>query len=457
MDRRSATVSRRVIAWIVPVLVAATVFVAGSRTPAHALNLTANAGSDGVYLDQQTGGQPTRFQFEATEDASDTISAMTLTFPAGFDLSKASADIVTIQLPLTRVDVTSTVQISGETVSFKFDPPIAPAPKTTTDVSIYVHNVMTPSLGATYTLGVTYVSNGDTKPIPGVTFTYASPNYGQNIATWLDGQPWVKAWNSVPLFNQFLQPQLAVIAFTTVWQGWLISLALVIIAFPLAICGGLTLAFMKMSKIPPVRWVASIYINVVRGTPLFLQIAIVFVGLPIAGATIIAKQWFVAGFAVLALNSSAYLAEIFRAGIQSISKGQFEAASSLGMTYPQSMAYVIIPQTVKRVLPTMTSEFILLFKDTALLSAFGVFELLLWSNGLVSHSGDITPFMVAAVYYLIVTVPLINLVGRLEARLAQSEGGQTPVTALKRGRSWAPAAAGPASSLEASSVEHESR
>ena len=87
----------------------------------------------------------------------------------------------------------------------------------------------------------------------------------------------------MPLFNQFFQPQLAVIAFTTVWQGWLISLALVIIAFPLAICGGLTLAFMRMSKIPPIRWIAGIYINVVRGTPLFLQIAIVFVGLPIAG------------------------------------------------------------------------------------------------------------------------------------------------------------------------------
>ena len=168
-------------------------------------------------------------------------------------------------------------------------------------------------------------------------------------------------------------------------------------------------------------------------------------------------QWFVTGVIVLALNSSAYLAEIFRAGIQSINRGQFEAASSLGMTYPQAMAFVIIPQTVKRVLPTMTSEFILLFKDTALLSAVGVFELLLYSNSLVSRSGNITPFMVAAVYYLIITVPLINIVGRLEAKLAQSEGGQTPVAPSKRGRTWQPAAAGPISSLEASSVEHESR
>ena len=160
---------------------------------------------------------------------------------------------------------------------------------------------------------------------------------------------------------------------------------------------------------------------------------------------------------MLAFNSSAYLAEIFRAGIQSINRGQFEAASSLGMTYPQSMAFVIIPQTVKRVLPTMTSEFILLFKDTALLSAVGVFELMLYSNNLVARSGNITPFMVAAVYYLIITVPLINIVGRLEAKLAQSEGGQTAAPPSKRGRTWQPASAGPIEALEASSVEHESR
>jgi polar amino acid transport system substrate-binding protein len=105
----------------------------------------------------------------------------------------------------------------------------------------------------------------------------------------------------------------------------------------------------------------------------------------------------------------------------------------------------------------MTSEFILLFKDTALLAAVGVFELMLYSNNIVAQTGNITPFMVAAVFYLIVTVPLINLVGRLEARLALSEGGQTPVAPSKRGRGWVPAAAGPITSFEASSVEHESR
>jgi polar amino acid transport system substrate-binding protein len=176
-----------------------------------------------------------------------------------------------------------------------------------------------------------------------------------------------------------------------------------------------------MAKLWPLRFIASAYINVIRGTPLFLQIYIAFVGLPIAGFR---APLFITGIVVLALNSSAYLAEIFRAGIQSINKGQFEAASSLGMTYAQSMAYVIVPQTVKRVLPTMTSEFILLFKDTALLSAVGVFELMLYSNSIATRSGNLTPFMVAAVYYLIITIPLINWVASLESKLAVSEGGQ---------------------------------
>jgi len=181
------------------------------------------------------------------------------------------------------------------------------------------------------------------------------------------------------------------------------------------------LAFMKMSKVWVVRIVSAAFVNVIRGTPLFLQIFIAFIGLRIAG---LRASDFITAVIVLALNSSAYLAEIFRAGIQSINKGQFEAAASLGMTYPQSMINVIIPQTVKRVLPTMTSEFILLFKDTALLMAVGVFELMMYSNTIVARTGNLTPFVVAGAYYLIVTIPLINIVGRLEVRLAISEGAQ---------------------------------
>ena len=126
---------------------------------------------------------------------------------------------------------------------------------------------------------------------------------------------------------------------------------------------------------------------------------------------------------ILAMNSSAYLCEIFRAGIQSIPKGQFEASRSLGMNGAQTMLFVIIPQTVRRVIPTMTSEFILLYKDTSLLAAVGVMEVVMYAKTIVASTGSITPYIVAACFYLVITLPLAKLVGMLEAKLAGSDSG----------------------------------
>jgi polar amino acid transport system substrate-binding protein len=248
-----------------------------------------------------------------------------------------------------------------------------------------------------------------------------------------------------------------VVASTTVeFSGWLLSMFLVMVGFPLAIPLGLALAFAKMAKLGLVRFISSAYVNVIRGTPLFLQMYIAFFGLPLMG---INPNKFVLGISVLALNSSAYLAEIFRAGIQSISKGQFEAAESLGMNYWQSMQYVVVPQTVKRVLPTMTSEFILLYKDTAMLSAVGVFELMLFSKNLSANSGNVTPYVVAAGFYLLVTTPLIRYVRSLEEHLAIAEGGAA-ASETKPKKPKAPrktASAGPETDLQASVAVHESR
>ena len=124
------------------------------------------------------------------------------------------------------------------------------------------------------------------------------------------------------------------------------------------------------------------------------------------------------------MNSSAYLCEIFRAGIQSISKGQFEAARSLGMNGAQTMLYVIIPQTVRRVIPTMTSEFILLYKDTSMLAAVGTMEIVMNAKTIVASTGSITPYVVAACFYLIITLPLAKVVGNLESRLASNDTGK---------------------------------
>jgi polar amino acid transport system substrate-binding protein len=409
----------------------------------------------GITLDQETGGQLTRFTFIASTDASPGVSSLTLSFPQGFDLSKATPQAVLVRQPdLARLPIKYTTERTGRAITLHFNPSL----KTSADqLQVKISDVLTPLNGGTFDLGMQYVSGGVSTKQSGVTFAFETPPVGEVISRWFDTQPWVAQWNSVQFMNLFLQPQFGILTLTTVWVGWLLSIGLVVVAFPLAIVGGLMLAFMKMAKIPPVRWIAAIYINVIRGTPLFLQITIAFVGLPIAGLRL---PQIPTAVVVLALNSSAYLAEIFRAGIQSINKGQFEAASSLGMTYAQAMGYVVVPQTVKRVLPTMTSEFILLFKDTALLSAVGVFELMLYSNNLVSRSGNITPFVVAACFYLVITVPLINLVARLEAKLAISEGGQAASDNAKKGRNWwrwRPTSAGLEAEFLASPAEHESR
>jgi len=403
-----------------------------------------------LTLSQTSGGKPTRFTF--TTVPTQQLDSIALTFPDGFDLTDITVDVVTLD-GLKRIPIEAKQEIAGQTVKLTFTPPMTAG----LDLRVQVFQVVLPMKGGQHNVSVDYVSAGVAGRTTTPPFSFETLTTTEAISSWLDQQSWVKSWNSVKFLNFFLQPQMIVTSVPLLFTGWLMSIALVAVAFPFAIGGGLLLAFAKMSKIWPIRFVSNVYINVIRGTPLFLQIFIAFVGLPIAGLT--GVPLFPTGVLVLALNSSAYLAEIFRAGIQSINKGQFEAANSLGMNYAQAMAFVIIPQTVKRVLPTMTSEFILLFKDTAMLMAVGVFELMLYSNILATKSASLTPFVVAAVYYLIVTVPLINWVGSLERRLAVSEGGlaASESTPGRRRWRWRPASAGSATEMQASVAKHESR
>jgi His/Glu/Gln/Arg/opine family amino acid ABC transporter permease subunit len=414
-----------------------------------------------ITMDQETGGQLTRFTIVTNGTETDaSVSSMDFVFPEGFDASKVKTR-VTILEGLTRIPITVTGGPKGRTVALAFEPAVPP--NSTLRVELY--DVMTAETGGSYPLLIEYSTETTIAGVPVVErrtddslrLVYRTPAPQELIARWMDKQKPIQSWNNIKALGMFFKPQMIVLAIPLLFAGWLLSIALVAVAFPIAIAGGLGVAFMKMSKIPPVRWIAAAYINVIRGTPLFLQIVVAFTGLRMAG---IRASDFVTGVIVLAINSSAYLAEIFRAGIQSIHKGQFEAASSLGMSYWQAMQYVIIPQTVKRVLPTMTSEFILLFKDTSLLAPVGVFELMLFAQNRVARGGNLTPFVIAAVYYLIVTIPLINWVTSLERRLAVSEHGHTPDEPKRRGGlfgRWAPASAGPVEDFEASVAEHESR
>ena len=373
------------------------------------------SGGDGVI-----GGQNTRLTWEGTVGVEGGVSSVTLSLPEGASFD-GSTTRVTVLSGLDRVNVESKAEPKGDSVTVSFATPVP----TGALLRLEVTDMKFPSAGGDYKVGGSYVSasgaKGTLDESPSIAVIANTPV--QAIVNWLDAQPWVDAWNSVPFLNMFFKPQLMVTSFVSLFWGWLLCLLLVIIAYPFAIALGLLFAMMKISHIRILRILASIYINVLRGTPLFLQIYIMFFGLPMMGINIDNN---VLGVIVIAINSSAYQAEIFRAGIQSIPQGQYEAAASLGMNRGQTMFTVILPQMVRRVIPTVTSDFITSYKDTSLLSSVGVMELMMFSKNLTTVSGNITPYVAAAIYYLIVTIPLIKVVGIVERRMADSERGGGP-------------------------------
>lgn len=194
-------------------------------------------------------------------------------------------------------------------------------------------------------------------------------------------------------------------------DGTLMTLFIFFITIILSIPLGLLLALARISRFKGVRKSVGVYIWLLRGTPLLLQLFFVYYGLPSFG--IILERVPSACIAFI-LNYAAYFAEIFRAGIQSIDRGQHESAKVLGFNYWQTMTRIILPQMIKRVLPPVSNETITLVKDTALVYAIGVGELLRATKTAVSRDAVTTPFLVAAVFYLVMTLILTKLFDYLE-------------------------------------------
>lgn len=365
------------------------------------------------------GGMDTRLTWEGTVDEGEEVTAITLSLPEGATFDGSSTR-VTVLDGLSRTNVEGEAVPSGSEITVSFSEPIVAGSL----VRLEITNMQFPSAGGDCVVSGSYESAdgehalADSAPIATIANTPL-----QMLVNWLDGQPWVQAWNSNQFLGMFLKPQLLVTSFSSLAPGWVLCLGIVVISYPFAIALGLLFAMLKISKWRVLRAIAVVYINVLRGTPLFLQIYIMFFGLPMVGINIDNN---VLGVIVMAINSSAYLAEIFRAGIQSIPQGQYEAAASLGMNYIQTMFSVILPQTVRRVIPTVTSDFITAFKDTSLLSSVGVMELMMFSKNLTTVTGNITPYVAAGIFYLIVTLPLIKVVGMVEENIARSERGSGP-------------------------------
>ncbi|MGI6678379.1 MAG: amino acid ABC transporter permease [Dehalobacterium sp.] len=176
---------------------------------------------------------------------------------------------------------------------------------------------------------------------------------------------------------------------------------------------GVLAAIGKVSGPKILKKILFLYTWIVRGTPLLLQLFFVFFGLPVLG---IKLPYFAAAILTYSLNYGAYLTEIFRGGIESIDKGQYEASKALGFSYSQTMRRIIIPQTVRRVLPPTCSEAINLVKDTPMLALLGMADLLRISNQIFTRDFNITPYILAFIIYLMISSVLVRLFSNLEKK-----------------------------------------
>lgn len=195
-------------------------------------------------------------------------------------------------------------------------------------------------------------------------------------------------------------------------EGSEVTLEIFCFTLVLALPLGILAALGRLSPLSPLSRFMEFYIWLMRGTPLMLQLLFVYFALPMVG---ILLPDIAAALLAFTLNYAAYFAEIFRAGIQSIPRGQYEAAKTLGMTYGQTMRRIILPQVIRIVLPPISNETINLVKDTSLIYILAMNDLLRVARTIVQREFDMTPFVVAAVFYLAMTAVLTWGFKKLEA------------------------------------------
>ncbi|MDU7337953.1 MAG: amino acid ABC transporter permease [Clostridium sp.] len=203
---------------------------------------------------------------------------------------------------------------------------------------------------------------------------------------------------------------------TEMFQATLMSLQIFAFTLIVSLPLGLLVALGRMSKLKIVNLPVRFYILIMRGTPLMLQLLFMFYALkPLLG---IQLDRVLAAEVAFALNYAAYFAEIYRGGLEAIPKGQSEAAKVLGYTKPQAFMHIILPQVIKRITPPMGNEFITLVKDTSLAQVIGVVELLKVTSQWVSSAVDMTPLVIAGVFYLVMNGVVTRAFTMLENRLS---------------------------------------
>ena len=205
----------------------------------------------------------------------------------------------------------------------------------------------------------------------------------------------------------------------------------ILISLLTVFCGsilGCLIAFMRLSRFKPLEKFASIYITVIRGTPMLVQLYIVyyqldFISYPTGTLFGVDLERALPCIIALSINSSAYVAEIIRAGIQAVDKGQMEGARSCGMTNAQAMRYVVMPQAVKNILPALFNEFIALLKETSVAGYIAARDLTKVSDSIRGIAFNSAPLFIAAAIYLLLVVGMTAIQKKMERRLAQSDRG----------------------------------
>lgn len=206
--------------------------------------------------------------------------------------------------------------------------------------------------------------------------------------------------------------------FLLMLEGSEITLEIFCVTLVLALPLGMLAALGRRSGLKVLSRLIEFYVWLMRGTPLMLQLLFVYFALPMVG---IRLPDIAAALLAFTLNYAAYFCEIFRAGIQSVPKGQYEAAKTLGMSYPQTMRRIILPQVIRMVLPPISNETINLVKDTSLVYILAMNDLLRVARTIVQREFDMTPFLIAAIFYLAMTAVLTWGFKKLEAHYGKYE------------------------------------
>ncbi|MEZ5608474.1 MAG: amino acid ABC transporter permease [Burkholderiaceae bacterium] len=200
-----------------------------------------------------------------------------------------------------------------------------------------------------------------------------------------------------------------------------VTLGLFVITLALSLPLGLALALARLSRWGALRGAVSGFIWLMRGTPLMLQLLFVYYALPFVPLIGVRLPDYPSAVVAFTLNYSAYFAEILRAGIQSIDRGQYEGAKALGMSYAHTMRRIVMPQVWRTSLPPLANETITLVKDTSLIYVLALNDLLRAARGIVQRDFSITPFVVAAAFYLLTTLVLTWVFRRLERRYTEHD------------------------------------